>query len=78
MQYCNQCHVGGAAGLGPALSNKPLPGLVIRFQVRHGVGVMPSFGPRAISDSQLDDLVWYMKYLRDHPNSLTASPLAGI
>ena len=68
MQHCNQCHVGGAAGLGPAIVNKPLPAWLIRFQVRNGVGVMPSFSPRHISDSQLDDLVWYVKYLRDHPN----------
>lgn len=68
MQHCNQCHVGGAAGLGPSITNKPFLGWLVKFQVRNGVGVMPSFSPRHISDSQLDDLVWYVKYLRDHPN----------
>ena len=24
-QHCNQCHPGGAAGLAPAINNKPLP-----------------------------------------------------
>lgn len=76
MQYCNQCHVGGAAGVGPAIDNKPLPAFVIRFQVRHGVGAMPSFGPWAISDSQLDDLVQYLGYLHTHSSSLVAPRLA--
>lgn len=67
MQHCNQCHVGGAAGLGPAITDKPLPGWLVKFQIRNGLGVMPAFTPRHISDSQLDDLVWYVKYLRDHP-----------
>src|SRR5690606_40530596 len=38
MRYCNGCHPGGEGGLGPALNNKPLPGWMIRFQVRHGLG----------------------------------------
>ena len=77
MQYCNQCHVGGAAGLGPAINNKPLPGWLVKFQVRHGLGAMPAFGPRSISDSQLDDLVWYVKYLHDHPNGPPRQYAAG-
>ena len=68
MQHCNQCHVGGAAGLAPAINDKLLPGWLVKFQVRHGLGAMPAFGPKHISDSQLDDLVWYVKYLHDHPN----------
>lgn len=68
MQHCNQCHVGGAAGLGPSINDKHLPGWLVKFQVRHGLGVMPAFSPKHISDSQLDDLVWYVKYLHEHPN----------
>ena len=68
MQYCNQCHVGGAAGVGPAINDKKIPSLVLRFQVRHGLGQMPAFSPRRISDSQLDDLTRYVRYLHDHPN----------
>ncbi|WP_460880368.1 c-type cytochrome [Pontibacter rugosus] len=41
MTYCQKCHPGGASGLAPAINNKPLPGFMIRFQVRHGVGTMP-------------------------------------
>ena len=65
--YCNQCHPGGAAGLGPALNNKPfLFGPLVEFQVRHGVGAMPKFSKRAISDHDLDALVSYLKALRDN------------
>jgi mono/diheme cytochrome c family protein len=68
MQTCNQCHVGGAAGLGPSLNDKRLPAFVVRFQVRHGLGAMPAFSERSISDGQLDDVISYMRYLREHPN----------
>ena len=64
-RYCNQCHPGGAAGVGPALNNKSfIPGFVIKFQVRHGVGAMPKFSKRAFSDSDLDALVSYLEALR--------------
>lgn len=62
--YCQKCHPGGETGLGPALNNKPLPGLAIRFQVRHGVGVMPAFKDEVISDDEMDDLLAYIKALR--------------
>lgn len=68
MQHCNQCHVGGAAGLGPSLNDKRLPPWLVRFQVRHGLGAMPAFSERKLSDRQLDDLVSYVRYLRFHPN----------
>jgi mono/diheme cytochrome c family protein len=64
MRYCQKCHPGGEAGLGPAINNKPLPGFMIRFQVRNGVGVMPAFKDGVIADRELDDLVAYMKTLR--------------
>src|SRR5690349_20262231 len=51
---CNQCHPGGAAGLGPAINNKPVPGFLVRFQVRHGLGAMPRFTKSQLSDRQLD------------------------
>jgi mono/diheme cytochrome c family protein len=73
MQNCNQCHVGGAAGLGPSINDKRIPSFVLKFQVRHGLGQMPAFGPRRISDAQLDDLTWYVKYLHDHPGGPTRS-----
>lgn len=64
MEYCHQCHPGGEAGLGPALNNKPLPGWMIRFQVRRGLGAMPAFSEKEIGDRELDDLVAYLKALR--------------
>ena len=64
MQHCHMCHPGGSAGLGPALNNKPLPGALIRFQVRNGLGAMPSFSRDHISDEQLGDLVEYVVILR--------------
>lgn len=67
MAECNQCHPGGAAGLGPALNNKPIPGFALRFQVRHGVGAMPKFGHSQISSEALTDLVLYVKTLRHEP-----------
>lgn len=64
MENCNKCHPGGDAGLGPALNNKPLPGFLVRFQTRHGLGAMPSFGKGEIPDADLKDLVAYLKALR--------------
>ena len=61
---CHQCHVGGTQGLGPALNDKPLPGWLIRLQVRRGLGAMPSFTEEEISDEELDALVSYMVWLR--------------
>lgn len=64
MQYCHKCHPGGERGLGPALNNKPLPGPMIKLQVRAGMGAMPAFSKELLPDPQLDDLVAYIKRLR--------------
>lgn len=64
MRHCHQCHPGGTAGVGPALNNKPLPGFLIKFQVRHGLGAMPAFSEEHISSEELDALVAYLKALR--------------
>lgn len=61
---CNGCHPGGTAGIGVALNNKPLPGWLIRFQVRNGVGAMPAFSEEAVSAAELDALVAYLQWLR--------------
>lgn len=66
MRYCNGCHPGGRGGLGFAINNKPLPGFLIRFQVRNGLGVMPSFSPEVISPDELDGIVEYLVALRRH------------
>lgn len=62
--YCHSCHPGGSSGLGPALNNKPLPGFMIRFQIRNGVGAMPAFKEEVISDEESKKIVAYMKALR--------------
>ncbi|WP_027893095.1 c-type cytochrome [Calidithermus chliarophilus] len=63
MRYCHQCHPNGAAGLGPSLNDKPLPGFLIALQVRVGLGAMPAFGRDLISDAELDELVAYVQAL---------------
>ena len=63
-QHCNQCHPGGAAGLAPAINNKPLPVNLIKTQVRQGLGLMPAFSEREISEEELDGVVRYQKGLR--------------
>lgn len=64
MRLCQQCHPGGEAGLAPALNNKPLPGFVIDFQVRRGLGAMPAFPEHEISEPSLDAVEAYLIELR--------------
>lgn len=69
MRECHQCHPGGEAGLGPSINDKPLPGFMIRLQVRQGVGAMPAFSPDEISPQEVDNLVLFLQELRNHPKS---------
>ncbi len=62
--HCSQCHPGGERGIGPALNDKPLPGWLIKFQVRNGLGAMPSFSSDEIGGEELDALVEYLVWLR--------------
>lgn len=66
LAFCDKCHPGGEAGLGPALNNKPLPSFLIGFQVRRGMGAMPSFPEKTLPERQLESLTAYMKALRGH------------
>jgi hypothetical protein len=52
---------GGAAGLGPAIDDKPLPGGLIKTQVRPGLGAMPHFSQQHISDDDLGAVVAYLQ-----------------
>jgi mono/diheme cytochrome c family protein len=61
MVHCQKCHPGGEAGLGPAINPNPAPGFIKRFQVRHGLGVMPSFKRHEISRQDLHNISKYMK-----------------
>lgn len=67
MAHCHSCHPGGAAGLGPAINNKPLPAGLIKFQVRHGLGVMPAFKADHIGEAELDAVASYLVALRRSP-----------
>jgi mono/diheme cytochrome c family protein len=64
MSKCDKCHPGGDAGLGPAINNKPLPGFLVRFQTRHGLGAMPSFDKETLPEADLEDVTAYLKALR--------------
>lgn len=61
---CNGCHPGGTQGIGQAINNKPLPGWLIRLQVRRGLGDMPAFPSDEISETELNALVAYLVWLR--------------
>jgi mono/diheme cytochrome c family protein len=63
-QHCSRCHPGGERGLAPAINNKPLPGFLMKLQVRHGAGAMPAFSERELPKDELDALVKYLKKLR--------------
>lgn len=64
MSRCDKCHPGGDAGLGPSLNNKPLPGFMVAFQARHGMGAMPAFTAEELPRPDLDAVVAYLKALR--------------
>lgn len=64
MRECNQCHPAGAAGLGPAINNKPLPGVAMRTQIRLGAGAMPAFKEDALKDAEVDAIVAYLNKLQ--------------
>lgn len=61
MSHCQKCHPGGESGLGPAINANPAPQLIKRFQMRHGLGVMPSFKKGEISKQDLHDISTYLR-----------------
>lgn len=64
MAHCHKCHPAGESGLGPAINSNPAPKFIKRFQVRHGLGVMPSFNSEEISKEELSEIMAYLKALR--------------
>jgi len=64
MTYCYKCHPMGEGGLGPALNSLTLPKFAKRFQVRHGLGVMPYFKKDQISKKDLRAITDYMGALK--------------
>lgn len=67
MAHCQKCHPSGNSGLGGSINKIPFTFLK-RFQARHGLGVMPSFTEREISDEELDDILAYLQALKEHSN----------
>lgn len=61
MANCQKCHPAGEGGLGPAINSNPAPQFIKRFQMRHGLGVMPSFKKDEISKRDLRDISKYLK-----------------
>ena len=59
-RYCQKCHPGGEAGLGPAVNGKP--NFLKKFQAKHGLGVMPAFKD-IIAEDDLKDIQLYLKQL---------------
>jgi mono/diheme cytochrome c family protein len=76
-EHCTRCHPGGEKGLAPAINNKPLPGFLIKFQVRHGMGAMPAFSKEEIPPEELDALVRYLKVLRHNRPEASMTERAG-
>ncbi|HYC39347.1 MAG TPA: cytochrome c [Chitinophagaceae bacterium] len=66
MMHCQKCHPGGESGLGPAINPNPAPQFIKRFQVRHGLGVMPSFKQNEISKRDLKDISKYLKAWKNY------------
>ena len=62
--HCDKCHPGGEGGLGPDVNWNPAPNFIKRFQVRHGLGVMPSFKKDEISKDDLHAISKYMKAIK--------------
>jgi len=61
MVHCEKCHPGGEGGLGPAINSNPAPGFIKRFQMRHGLGVMPAFKKDEISTKDLRDISRWLR-----------------
>ncbi len=73
VQLCDACHPGGGAGLGPALSGADFEASfggdeALAAIIRDGTSGMPAFPSSRVSDTQLLDLVAFIR---------TLGPLAG-
>ena len=62
--HCATCHPEGLSGVGLAIINKPLPKALIKFQIRNGIGLMPAFDEKQLSDQEVDNIASYLIYLR--------------
>jgi mono/diheme cytochrome c family protein len=64
-KHCNECHPQGESGLGPSLNEKPLPDFAVKNQVRNPIAIMPEFEEDVITDAELEDMVEYMKAVKN-------------
>jgi mono/diheme cytochrome c family protein len=51
---------------GPNINWNPALGFIKQFQMRHGLGVMPSFKKAEISEKDLHDFSKYMQAWKHH------------
>ncbi len=78
-QYCDACHPGGGAGVGPALIG---PGFDANFAgdaklssiIRSGTPTMPGFPSTRINDTQLAGLIAYLRQLGAQAAAPEATP----
>lgn len=74
MANCNKCHPGGEKGEGPSLIDKPLPDFLIHFQVRQGLGDMPSFTKEELPKEDVRKIVLFIKALREDYDDFQNDP----
>ena len=66
IRSCNMCHPGAKAGMGPSLEklDEHFPqDAQLKALIRQGAGVMPAQPESAISDKELDSLIFYLRSL---------------
>jgi mono/diheme cytochrome c family protein len=68
MANCNLCHPAGEKAVGKSLVDKNIPDIAIRFQIRHGLGDMPSFNEDQLTDPDIDKIISFVKILRNTRN----------
>jgi cytochrome c2 len=68
IRSCNTCHPSGRKGFGPSLENLdgdfPDDAKLAAF-IRKGKGMMPGQSKSVISDSELDNLIIYLRQLNE-------------
>ncbi len=65
---CSGCHASGAGGdFGPRLAGTQLTLEAVAAQLRNPRGMMPTFGPDRLSDTEVADLYAWLQSLPDRP-----------
>jgi mono/diheme cytochrome c family protein len=66
LSHCHQCQPGGEEGPASATNNTPVPGFLITFQVRQGIGAMPAFSSADIPQDERNERVASLTAVRGH------------